>query len=233
MAGNGSAARRRDSLSPPQSPARSNISAPADVVLLDEPCRVGDGWLDRMRDAAYVDTNIASASALSDHGTPLARRTRRRPSGRSTSSTPSCRAHAQPATTPAERHSRARIYAATRSSSWTGSSAGSSSIGDRRLRPALSARWARTRAGDDGLWCRLVSPPTDARHRRCFARTTRPGAGPGAPPTRHKRRGARCVGGAPACAACPATGPRRARGDRWTRAPSAPTSRAPSARSSS
>ena len=45
---------------------------PSDVVLLSEPLLVTAGWLDRLREAAYVDTNIASASALSDRGGTLA-----------------------------------------------------------------------------------------------------------------------------------------------------------------
>jgi glycosyltransferase involved in cell wall biosynthesis len=47
-------------------------AAPADVIVLDEPCRVGAGWTERLRAAAHVDTNIASASALAVAGTPLA-----------------------------------------------------------------------------------------------------------------------------------------------------------------
>jgi glycosyltransferase involved in cell wall biosynthesis len=47
-------------------------SAPRDVIVLSEPCLVGDSWLERLREAAYSDTNIASASALADAGTPLA-----------------------------------------------------------------------------------------------------------------------------------------------------------------
>jgi alpha-1,3-rhamnosyl/mannosyltransferase len=46
--------------------------APADVVVLDEHCRVGAGWVERLQAAAYDDTNTASASALADAGTPLA-----------------------------------------------------------------------------------------------------------------------------------------------------------------
>ncbi len=42
---------------------------PADIALLSEPCRVTAGWLARMREAAYADTNTASASALADAGT--------------------------------------------------------------------------------------------------------------------------------------------------------------------
>jgi glycosyltransferase involved in cell wall biosynthesis len=46
--------------------------APADIVLLDAPCRVGASWIERLRDAADSDTNIASASALAEAGAPLA-----------------------------------------------------------------------------------------------------------------------------------------------------------------
>jgi glycosyltransferase involved in cell wall biosynthesis len=45
---------------------------PADVVVLQEACCVTEGWLDRLREAARSDTNIASASALADTGTELA-----------------------------------------------------------------------------------------------------------------------------------------------------------------
>jgi glycosyltransferase involved in cell wall biosynthesis len=46
--------------------------APADVLLLCEPCRVGPGWLERMADAARADTNTATVSALADAGGELA-----------------------------------------------------------------------------------------------------------------------------------------------------------------
>jgi glycosyltransferase involved in cell wall biosynthesis len=46
--------------------------APADVVLLDEPCRVTQGWLERLREAALSDTNTATASALANMGGELA-----------------------------------------------------------------------------------------------------------------------------------------------------------------
>jgi glycosyltransferase involved in cell wall biosynthesis len=46
--------------------------APADVVILTEPCRVTAGWLERLREAALSDTNTATASALADAGTELA-----------------------------------------------------------------------------------------------------------------------------------------------------------------
>lgn len=45
---------------------------PADIVLIDEPCLVSEGWIDRLAAAARDDTNTASASALADAGTPLA-----------------------------------------------------------------------------------------------------------------------------------------------------------------
>jgi glycosyltransferase involved in cell wall biosynthesis len=47
-------------------------AAPADVIVLDEPCRVDGDWSERLRAAAYLDTNVASVSALTTAGTPLA-----------------------------------------------------------------------------------------------------------------------------------------------------------------
>jgi glycosyltransferase involved in cell wall biosynthesis len=46
--------------------------APADAVVLAEPCRVTPGWLERLRACALSDTNTATASALADRGTALA-----------------------------------------------------------------------------------------------------------------------------------------------------------------
>jgi glycosyltransferase involved in cell wall biosynthesis len=46
--------------------------APADVVVLTEPCLVCDGWLPRLAAAAHGDTNTASASAVALSGTELA-----------------------------------------------------------------------------------------------------------------------------------------------------------------
>lgn len=46
--------------------------APADVIVVDEACRVGPGWLERMREAAREDSNTATVSALADVGTELA-----------------------------------------------------------------------------------------------------------------------------------------------------------------
>jgi GT2 family glycosyltransferase/glycosyltransferase involved in cell wall biosynthesis len=48
-----------------------DVLAPADVVILNSDVIVGPEWLARMRDAAYSDTNIATASALTNHGTIL------------------------------------------------------------------------------------------------------------------------------------------------------------------
>lgn len=46
--------------------------APADVVLLERSCRVSAGLIERLAAAADSDTNVATASALSDVGAPLA-----------------------------------------------------------------------------------------------------------------------------------------------------------------
>jgi glycosyltransferase involved in cell wall biosynthesis len=46
--------------------------APHDLVVVLESCTVGPEWLERLQAAARADTNTASASALSDTGTPLA-----------------------------------------------------------------------------------------------------------------------------------------------------------------
>jgi len=54
-------------------------AAPGDVVILNSDCEVGPEWLERLRDAAYVDTNIATASALTNHGTILSVPERNKP----------------------------------------------------------------------------------------------------------------------------------------------------------
>lgn len=46
--------------------------APADVLVISEPCRVTPGWLERMGEAARKDSNTATASALAVAGTELA-----------------------------------------------------------------------------------------------------------------------------------------------------------------
>ncbi len=43
-------------------------AAPADVVILNSDCRVAAGWLEGLRDAAYSDSTIATATALANHG---------------------------------------------------------------------------------------------------------------------------------------------------------------------
>ncbi|HEY2215947.1 MAG TPA: glycosyltransferase [Solirubrobacteraceae bacterium] len=48
------------------------LLAPTDIALLSRPCRVAGDWLARLRNAAYDDSNTASASALSDSAGALA-----------------------------------------------------------------------------------------------------------------------------------------------------------------
>lgn len=43
-------------------------AAPADVVILNSDCEVGPEWLQRLREAAYSDSLIATATALTNHG---------------------------------------------------------------------------------------------------------------------------------------------------------------------
>lgn len=54
-------------------PATANAAfasaAPADVVLLNSDCVVAHGWLEGLREAAYVDQAVATATALTNHGT--------------------------------------------------------------------------------------------------------------------------------------------------------------------
>jgi glycosyltransferase involved in cell wall biosynthesis len=47
-------------------------AAPADIVLLERPCLVGPGLIERLAEAADSDTNVATASALAVAGPPLA-----------------------------------------------------------------------------------------------------------------------------------------------------------------
>jgi GT2 family glycosyltransferase/glycosyltransferase involved in cell wall biosynthesis len=44
------------------------MAAPADVVVLNSDCAVAEGWLDGLRAAAYSDSRIATATALTNHG---------------------------------------------------------------------------------------------------------------------------------------------------------------------
>jgi GT2 family glycosyltransferase/glycosyltransferase involved in cell wall biosynthesis len=43
-------------------------AAPGDVVIVNSDCVVGEGWLRGLRDAAYADSRVASATALTNHG---------------------------------------------------------------------------------------------------------------------------------------------------------------------
>ena len=54
--------------------------APADVVILNSDVVVPAGWLARLREAAYSDALVATASTLTNHGTLLSVPERNRPS---------------------------------------------------------------------------------------------------------------------------------------------------------
>jgi GT2 family glycosyltransferase/glycosyltransferase involved in cell wall biosynthesis len=56
-----------------------SAGAPADVVVLNSDCAVGDGWLEGLRRAAYSDALVATASALTNHGTIVSVPNRNRP----------------------------------------------------------------------------------------------------------------------------------------------------------
>ncbi|MGI8428681.1 MAG: glycosyltransferase [Solirubrobacteraceae bacterium] len=43
-------------------------AAPADVIVLNSDCLVADGWVQGMREAAYCDGRVATATALTNHG---------------------------------------------------------------------------------------------------------------------------------------------------------------------
>src|SRR5581483_9794839 len=43
-------------------------ASPADVVVLNSDCVVAEGWLEGLRNAAYVDSTVATATALTNHG---------------------------------------------------------------------------------------------------------------------------------------------------------------------
>jgi GT2 family glycosyltransferase/glycosyltransferase involved in cell wall biosynthesis len=45
--------------------------APGDVAVVNSDCMVGPEWLARLRAAAYADTNVATATALTNNGTIL------------------------------------------------------------------------------------------------------------------------------------------------------------------
>ena len=53
--------------------------APADVIVLNSDCEVAEGWYEGLRSAAYSDTRVATASALTNHGSILSVPERNRP----------------------------------------------------------------------------------------------------------------------------------------------------------
>ena len=54
-------------------------SAPADVAVVNSDCEVAARWLEGLREAALSDTNVASATALTNHGTIVSVPWRNRP----------------------------------------------------------------------------------------------------------------------------------------------------------
>jgi GT2 family glycosyltransferase len=44
-------------------------AAPADVVILNSDCIVAEGWVDALREAAYCDSRVATATAVTNAGT--------------------------------------------------------------------------------------------------------------------------------------------------------------------
>jgi GT2 family glycosyltransferase/glycosyltransferase involved in cell wall biosynthesis len=54
-------------------------AAPADVAVVNSDCEVGARWLEGLIEAAYVDTNVASATTLTNHGTIVSVPWRNRP----------------------------------------------------------------------------------------------------------------------------------------------------------
>lgn len=55
------------------------VSTPGDVVVLNSDCVVARHWLESLKAAAYADTNVATASSLTNHGTILSVPFRNRP----------------------------------------------------------------------------------------------------------------------------------------------------------
>jgi GT2 family glycosyltransferase/glycosyltransferase involved in cell wall biosynthesis len=43
-------------------------AAPADVIVLNSDCVVSEGWIEGLQAAAYVDSRVATATALTNHG---------------------------------------------------------------------------------------------------------------------------------------------------------------------
>jgi GT2 family glycosyltransferase/glycosyltransferase involved in cell wall biosynthesis len=44
------------------------LADPADVVIVNSDCLVAEGWLEGLRDAAYCDSRVATATTLTNHG---------------------------------------------------------------------------------------------------------------------------------------------------------------------
>lgn len=59
--------------------AAFSASSPADVAVVNSDCEVGPGWLEGLRAAAYVETNVASSTALTNNGTIVSLPWRNRP----------------------------------------------------------------------------------------------------------------------------------------------------------
>ncbi len=57
------------------------MAAPADVIILNDDCEVAEGWFEGLRAAAYSDSTIASATALTNHGSIVSVPYRNRPVG--------------------------------------------------------------------------------------------------------------------------------------------------------
>ena len=55
------------------------LTRPADVVVLNSDCQVGPRWIENLRDAAYSDSAVATATALTNHGTLLSVPNRNQP----------------------------------------------------------------------------------------------------------------------------------------------------------
>jgi GT2 family glycosyltransferase len=57
------------------------MAAPADVLILNDDCEVAEGWFEGLLAAAYSDSTIASATALTNHGSVLSIPERNHPIG--------------------------------------------------------------------------------------------------------------------------------------------------------
>ncbi len=71
IASSSTCASPRTSASPATSTPAFAAAAPADVVVLNSDCVVAAGWLEGMQRAAHSDALVATASALTNHGTIL------------------------------------------------------------------------------------------------------------------------------------------------------------------